>query len=127
MFCEIIPHFLTSWFPVNVKVFLFYPVLHPIKLNVHCLGPFLSNRSGDDALGRRVVCFYWGGGWVKSSSWSVIIRGTTVYPLWNSPPTSASSADATTCLRILYSVWIRPFSGGGRFRDFFGLGGSELR
>ena len=58
------------------------------------------------------------GGWVKPSSWSVILRGTTVCPLWNSPPTSASAADATTCLRILHSVWIGPFAGGRRFGDF---------
>ena len=56
----IIPHVLASWFPINEKVFLFYPVLHPIKLHVHCLGPFLSNCSGDDAFGCGVVCFYWG-------------------------------------------------------------------
>ena len=58
------------------------------------------------------------GGLVKPSSWSVIIRGTNICPLWNIPPTSASAADATTCLRIMHSVWIGPFSGGGRFGDF---------
>ena len=67
------------------------------------------------------------GGRVKPSSWSVILRGTAVCPLWNSTPTSASAADATTCLRILHSVWIGPFSGGGKFEDFFGLVGSDLR
>ena len=36
------------------------------------------------------------GGWVKPSSWSVILRGTAVCPLWSSPPTYASAADATT-------------------------------
>ena len=41
-------------------------------------------------------------GWVKSSSWSVILRGTAVCPLCYSPPTSALAADATTCLRILH-------------------------
>ena len=59
-------------------------------------------------------------GWVKPSSWSVIRRGTAVCPLCNSPPTSASAVDASTCLRILYSVWIKPFTGGGRFGDFSG-------
>ena len=58
------------------------------------------------------------GGWVKPSSWSVIIRGNDVFPLWNIPPTSDSAADATTCLSILHSVWIGPFAGGGRFGDF---------
>ena len=67
------------------------------------------------------------GGWVKPISRSIIIRGTAVYPLWKSPPTSASAAYATTCLRILHSVWIGPFSGGGRFGEFFGSVGSELR
>ena len=52
------------------------------------------------------------GGWVKQSSWSVIFRGTDVFPLWNSPLTSALAADATTCLKILHSVWIGPFAGG---------------
>ena len=66
-------------------------------------------------------------GWVKPSSWSVILRGTAVCPLWNSPMTSALAADATTCLRILHSMWIGPFAGGGRFGDFFGSVGSELR
>ena len=60
------------------------------------------------------------GGWVKLSSWSVIHRGADVCPLWNSPPTSASATDATTCLRILYSVWIGTFAGGGRFGDLSG-------
>ena len=58
--------------------------------------------------------------WVKPSSWSVIIRGASVCLLWNSPLTYALSADATTCLRILHSVWIGTFAGGGRFGDFFG-------
>ena len=60
------------------------------------------------------------GGWVKSSSWNVISRGTAVCPLWNSSPTSDLDADATTCFRILHSVWIGKFSGGGRFRAFAG-------
>ena len=67
------------------------------------------------------------GGWVKPSSWSVILSDTDVFPLWNIPITSASDADATTCLRILHSVCIGTFAGGGRFGDFFGSVGSELR
>ena len=67
------------------------------------------------------------GGRVKSSSWSVICRGTAVCPLCNSPPTYASAVDATTSLRILHSVWIGPFTGGRRFGDFFRSVGSELR
>ena len=67
------------------------------------------------------------GGWVKPNSWSVILRVDAVCPLWNSPPTSALVADATTCLRILYYVWIWPFSGGGGFGVVFGSVGSELR
>ena len=59
------------------------------------------------------------GGWVKPSSWSAILMGTTVCPFWNSPRTSDSAAHATTCLRILHYVWIGPFSGGGRFGYFF--------
>ena len=67
------------------------------------------------------------GGWVKPRLWSVILRGGAFYPLWDSPPTSALDADATTCLRILHSVWIGSFSGVGRFGDFSGLVCSELR
>ena len=63
-------------------------------------------------------------GWVKPSSWSVILRGTAVCPLWNNTMSSALAADATTCLGILHSVWIGTFSGGGRFGDFFGSVGS---
>ena len=66
------------------------------------------------------------GGWVKPSSWSVILRGTAVCPLCNSPPISDSAADATTCLKILHSVWVGPFYGGRRFGDFLGSVGSEL-
>ena len=62
------------------------------------------------------------GGWVEPSSWSVILRGTTVCPLWNSPRNYASAAETTTCLRILNSIWIGPFAGGGRFGDFFRVG-----
>ena len=58
--------------------------------------------------------------WVKPISWSVILSGTDVCPFWNSPPTSASAAYATTCLRILHYVWIGPFAGGGRFVDLCG-------
>ena len=65
------------------------------------------------------------GGWVKPITWSVILMSTAVCPLWNNPLTSASDADATTYLRILHSMWIGPFSGGGRFGEFFGLVGSE--
>ena len=67
------------------------------------------------------------GGWVKPSSWSVILRGTAVFPLWNSPPDFALSANVITCLRILHSVWIGPFAGGGGFGYFSRLVGSELR
>ena len=35
--------------------------------------------------------------------------------------------DATTCFRILHSVWIATFAGGRRFGDFFGSVGSDLK
>ena len=41
--------------------------------------------------------------------------GIDVLPLWNSPLISALDTDATTCLRILHSMWIGPFAGGGSF------------
>ena len=66
------------------------------------------------------------GGWVRLSSWSVMPRGTAVCPLWNSPLTSASAADATKSLRILHFIWIGPFAGDGRFGDFYGWVGSEI-
>ena len=56
MFCEVIPHVLTYWFTMNEYFFL-NPTLHPIKSRVHCLGPFLSNCSSDNALVCRVICF----------------------------------------------------------------------
>ena len=61
------------------------------------------------------------GGWGKPSSWVVIRRVAYVCPLWNSPPTYASAADFTTSLRILHSVWIWPFPGGGRFGEILSL------
>ena len=67
------------------------------------------------------------GDWVKPSSWSLICRGTAVFPLWKSSLISTSAADATTCLRILYSVWIGPFSGGRRFGYFSRSVGSKIR
>ena len=106
MFCEIFPHVLTYRFPINEKSIFFNPVLNPIKLHFHCLVPFLSNFSSDDAFGRVVVCFYWVLWLGKPISWCVTLRGTIVCPLWNSPLTYALAADATTCLRILHSVWI---------------------
>ena len=127
MFCEIIPHFLTSWFPLNERFFLFYPVLHTIKLHVHCLGNFCLTVAVTMPSAAELYVFIGVGGWVKPSSWSAILRSTDVCPLWNSPSTSALAADATTCLRILNSVWIGTFAGGGRFGDFFGSVGSELR
>ena len=127
MFCEITPHVLASWFPINEKVFFFNPVLHPIKLHVYCLGPFLSNCSGGNAFGRRVFFFIGVGGWGKPSSWCVMCRGTAACPLWNIPLTSTFAAYSTTCLSILHSVWIGQFAGGGSFGNFFGSVGSELR
>ena len=53
--------------------------------------------------------------------------GIDVFPLCNSPRTSALAADATTCFRILHSVWIGTFSGGGRFGAFSGSVGIEVR
>ena len=60
-------------------------------------------------------------------SWSVMRRGTDVFPLWKSALTSASAADATMCFRVLHSMWIGLFAGGGRFGDFDRSVGSELR
>ena len=60
IFREIVPHVLDFWFPINKKVFLFYPVLHSIKSHVHCRGPFLSNYIGYNSFRRGVVCFYLG-------------------------------------------------------------------
>ena len=93
-----------------------------IALDLFCLTVAVTMT-----LAAELSVFIGVGGWVKQSSWSVILRGTAVFPLWNSPPTPALAVDATTCLRIMYSVWIGQFSGGGRFGDFFGSVGSELR
>ena len=66
------------------------------------------------------------GSWVKPILWGVICMRTAVCPFWNNTPTSSSAADATTCLRILHSVWIGSFAGGGSFGDFSMSVGSEL-
>ena len=93
-----------------------------IALDLFCL-----TVAGTMPLAAELSVFIGVGGWVKPSLWSVMERSTYVYPLWNSPPNSALVADATTCFRILHSMWIGPFSGGGRFGEFFGSVGSELR
>ena len=67
------------------------------------------------------------GGWGKPSSWSVTQKGKYVLPLSNFPLTSDLAADATTCFRILHSVWIGPFAGGRRFGDFSRSSDSKLR
>ena len=87
----------------------------------------LWNIPPTSTLAAELYIFIGVGGWVKPSLWSVILRGTAVCLLWNSPPTSALAADATTCFRIMHSVWIGPCAGGRRFGDFFGSVGSELR
>ena len=127
MFREVIPHLLASWFPKKDKVFLFYPVLHPIKLYVHCLGTFCRTVAVTMPLAAELSVLIEVGDWVKLSLWSVMRRGAAVCPLWNSPLTSVLAADATTCFRILYSMWIGPFAGGGRFGDFSRSEDSEIR
>ena len=92
-----------------------------IALDLFCLTVAVTMPSAAE-----LSVFIGVGARVKPSSWSAILRGTAVCPLWNSPPTSASAADATTCLRILHSMWIGPFFGGGRFGDLFGSVRSEL-
>ena len=93
-----------------------------IALDIFCLTVAVTMPSAVE-----LTVFIGVGGWLKSSSWSEIHTSTAVCPLWNSPPTSALAADATTCLSILHSVWVGPFAGGGRFGDFFGSVGSDLR
>ena len=93
-----------------------------VTLELFCLNVVVTMPSATE-----LSVFIEVAGWVKPSSWSVILRGIAVCPLWNSPPTSALAVDATTCLRILHSVWIWPFSGGRRFGEFFGSVVSELR
>ena len=120
MFCEIIPHVWDSWFTINVKLFLLYPFLHPIKSHVHCLGYIFLIVAVTMTLAAELSVFIGVCGWVKPSSWSVMCRFTAVCPLWNSPPNYDLAADSTTCLRILHSLWIGTFSGGGRFGAFLG-------
>ena len=93
-----------------------------IALEMFCLTVAVTIPSAVD-----LSVFIGVGGWVKPISWSVMFRGTAVCPLWNSTLTYASARNATTCLRILNSVWIGPFSGGGRFGDFFKSVVSEMR
>ena len=67
------------------------------------------------------------GGWGKPSSWSIMRRGTAFFPLCNSPLTSDLTVDATTCFRIVHSIWIGSFAGGRRFGAFVGSVGSYIR
>ena len=78
MFCKVVPHFLASWFPINEHLFLFYPVLHPIKLHVHCLGPFFLTVALTMPYAAELSIFIGVGGWGKPSSWSVMSRYTAV-------------------------------------------------
>ena len=70
-----------------------------IALDLFCLTVAVTMPSAAE-----VSVFIEVGGGVKPSSWNVILRGTAVCSLCNSPPTYALDADATTCLRILHSV-----------------------
>ena len=67
------------------------------------------------------------GGRGKLISLRVMQRGTVVLSLCKISPTSDLSAEATTCLSIMHSVWIFTFYGGGRFGYFVGLDVRELR
>ena len=93
----------------------------PIALDLLCIAVAVKMH-----LAAELSVFIGVGSWVKPNPRSVILRGTAVCPLWNSPPTSASAMYSTTCFRILHSVWIGLFAGGGRFGAFFGLVGSEI-
>ena len=81
MLRKLIPHVLTSWFPINVEVFLFYPVLHPIKMHVHCLGLFCLTVAATIPLAADLSVFNRVGGMEKPSSWSVTRRGTSICQL----------------------------------------------
>ena len=93
-----------------------------IALDIFCITVALTIPAAVELIVFIGVCF-----WVKPISWSVMRRGAAFSRLWNSPQTSDLTADATTCFRILHSVWIEPFSGGGIFGDFSGFVGSYLR
>ena len=93
-----------------------------IALYLFCLTVLVTMPSAAE-----LYVFIGVGGWVKPSSWSVIIRGSAVCPLCNSPLAYDLAVDATTCLSILHYLCIVPFAGDRRFGDFFGSVGSELR
>ena len=84
-----------------------------VALNLFCLTVAVTMPSAAE-----LSVFIGVGGWLKPSSWSVILRGTNICPLWNSPPVYALAVEATTYLRILHFVWIGPFAGGRWFGDF---------
>ena len=54
-------------------------------------------------------------------------RGTAVLPLCKSPPTYYSIVEVTTCISILHSLWIGPFSGGVRCGFFVESDGWDIR
>ena len=51
-----------------------------VALDLFCLTVAVTMPSATE-----LSVFIGVGGWVKLSSWSVILRGIDVYPLWNSP------------------------------------------
>ena len=79
MFLEVIPHVLTSWFPINKEVFLFYPFLNPIKLisiafDLVCLTVAVTMPSDAEL---SVLVEVDG----PLILWTVIRRGTDFFPL----------------------------------------------
>ena len=53
------------------------------------------------------------GGWGYPISIRVWHIGSASFPLWNSPPSSASAVDAFTLFMIVEMTWIAPLVGGG--------------
>ena len=78
VFCEVIPHILTVWFPVDEEIVLFYPVLHAIKLHINCLGIFCLTVAVMIPLAVELYVLVGVGGWGKPILLRLMHRGTAV-------------------------------------------------
>ena len=112
MFCEVIPHVLDFRFPVYKEIF-FYLVLYTIKYHIHCLGDFFLTVVENIPSAAELCVFIGVVGWEKPSSLRLIQRGIDFFLLWKILPTStlAAEEESTTCLSILYYMWIGIFFG----------------
>ena len=117
---------LKYWFSVYKEILFFNLVLHPIRFHIHFLGNFSITVPVIITSETDLSVFIGVDGWGKPISLRVMRRGAAVCPLWKSPLNYDLAVEATTCLSIMHSVWIGPFSRDESFVYFLGLACREL-